>query len=249
MLNSGNRDWNQKTGLTIEKIVTDYLTKLHTALSRLQDRDTFKNGYYQTFQIEKSRYCLACPQSQQVFMGKCFIDAGIIHEHELPHRLTFVTESEAAAYNCLAWDRKSSRIKVDEHFLVCDIGHSTFGISRIDAKATESQSTVKLISEDFQHGSADLEKRFRSYIETNADSLNVDKAKIDEAVIEFTDNLKVCKTCLNNSGLVIYFSSSLSICLMKVHHFIRDKSVKINKWNTQMSPYQSFRRQRSITRP
>lgn len=185
-----DEEWN-KAGLTIQKIVTDYLAKLHTALRNLEDKDTFKKGYFQDFKLGDSRYCLACPQSQQVFMGQCFIGAGIINEDELEYRLAFVTESEASAYNCLAWDRKSSRITVDEHYLVCDIGHTAFGISRIDAKSTESLSLVESVFEKNCNGSMNLENRFRSYLENNAVSLNMDQTKIGEAIKEFEENLKV----------------------------------------------------------
>lgn len=192
MFNSVRKEdeWNQ-VGLTIQKIVTDYLSKLRVALLKLQDKNSFKSDYYRNFKLDDSRYCLACSHTQQVFMRQCFIDAGFINEDESENRLIFVTEAEAAAYNCLAWDRKSSRITVNENYLVCDIGHAAFGIARIDAKSTESQSIVELVYEDSQYGSMDLENRFRTYLELNAESLNMDQGKIDEAVREFEENLKV----------------------------------------------------------
>lgn len=76
-------------GLTIQKVITDYLKYfIKLALERLHVHEKFtKNEYfekdYDIHNMGNIRYCLVCPTTQQKLVKKCFIDAGIIKEHEV----------------------------------------------------------------------------------------------------------------------------------------------------------------------
>ncbi|KAI8095813.1 hypothetical protein BDF21DRAFT_458075 [Thamnidium elegans] len=178
----------EQAGLTIEKVVTDYLKKLHgAAIEKISEQKIINHT---PFKVEDCRYCIACPLPQRDLMTYCFIEAGIITKEEAEYRLMFVTESEAAAYNCLGWDRKLSKTEGGKHYLVCDIGHTTFGISKINVSVTESLSTVSLLSEYAGQGSMCLENNLRNYLVENAHDLKINRPTIEAAVLEFTESIK-----------------------------------------------------------
>ncbi|KAI9254420.1 hypothetical protein EDC94DRAFT_242599 [Helicostylum pulchrum] len=178
----------EQAGLTIEKVVTDYLKKLHgAAIEKISAQEIVSHT---PFKVEDCRYCIACPLPHRDLMTCCFIEAGIITEEEAEDRLMFVTESEAAAYNCLGWDRKLSKTVGGKHYLVCDIGHTTFGISKINVSVTESLSTVSLLSEHAGQGSMCLENSLRNYLVENAQDLKINRPTIEAAVLEFIESVK-----------------------------------------------------------
>ncbi|CAO3657412.1 unnamed protein product [Mucor hiemalis] len=170
-------------GLTREKLVADYLRCIHEiAVRKLVDVqfDEEHKHLFELFKVEDTRYCVACPREQEAFIGQCFIDAGIINDEiELTHRLDFITESEATAYNMLAWDRKESKIKASENFLVCNLGQTTLGISEIQAETTDLLSQVKLVHEYYGEGSMLLNLAFSRLIRKKGEALTLDKDIID----------------------------------------------------------------------
>lgn len=170
-------------GLTPQKIVADYLRYVHRmAVQKLKENKVLvskeNEQLFQRFKVEDTRYCIACPQGQIAFMGKCFIEAGIIKdENELEHRLHYVTESEATAYNLLAWDRRESKIKPSENYLVCNLGYTSLGISEIKADTTEALSQVKTVDEFLGEGSMVLDLAFSRLIREKDEALALDDEK------------------------------------------------------------------------
>lgn len=183
-----------KEGLTIQKVVTDYLRKFHTlAMKCLKNQEDFCNSdkFKKDFKPENIRYCLSCPKSQKDFMEQCFVAAGIVEPEELSYRLVCVTEAEASAYYCLGLDRIKSKIVHDQEYFVCDIGHCSFGMSKICADTTELLSKVNLISEVPGQGSMNLENNFRKYLNENKTYLNLNQSIIDTLIETFVDEIKV----------------------------------------------------------
>lgn len=186
-------------GLTPKKIVADYLRCIHDiavqklkenkalvskettvseenrAAAKKKNKDSVLKEYeelFKRFEVQDTRYCIACPEEQQTFMGQCFIEAGIIlDENELKYRLHFVTESEATAYNLLAWDRRHSKIKPSENYLVCNLGHTSLGVSEIQASTTDFFSQVKIIDEYLGEGSMLLDLAFSRLIQEKDEAL------------------------------------------------------------------------------
>ncbi|KAI8090650.1 hypothetical protein BDF21DRAFT_194736 [Thamnidium elegans] len=189
-IDQANEELGQKKeGLTIQKVVTDYLKKLHgLAMKCLKSQEDFceSDKFKEDFKLENIRYCLSCPKSQKNFMEKCFVDAGIIESEDLSYRLVCVTEVEASAYYCLSLDRIKSKIVHDQEYFVCDIGHCSFGMSKIQADTTELLSKVDLISEEPGQGSMNLENYFRRYL----NGLNLNQSIIDTTVETFIDEIK-----------------------------------------------------------
>lgn len=185
-------------GLTIQKVIADYLEFFITlALKRLEVHEKFSQSeYFKDFDIQNVdniRYCFVCPKVQQQLVKECFIKAGVIEEHELEDRLSFITEAEATAYHQLSLNRKSTKINTGESYLVCDIGETSVGIAKIYADSTESFSTVELVSENPRQGSINLENKFRTYLEKNITILNLNNSIINDLIKVFVDNIKVNK--------------------------------------------------------
>lgn len=134
-----------KEGLTIQQVVSDYLRLfIQLGRERILLQEKFKLS--EDFKAENIRYCISCPKSQEEFIKSCFIEAEIVEEEEIDERLVFVTEAEATAYHCISLDRQKTKIMHDHIYLVCDIGHCSFGISKIQADTTEDLSNPILIS-------------------------------------------------------------------------------------------------------
>jgi hypothetical protein len=182
-----------KEGLTIRKVVSDYLRLFHkTGLEQLKLKEAFrKTTYFKDFDKKNIRYSLICSQDQQVFMRECFFQAGIIDVTDPVHRLVFTTKSEASGYHYLAWDRSENYIVAGENYLVCDIGHNAISISSIQAHNTESASKVNLLAEYPEAGSMSLERNLQSYLESNMFRLNLNEMIIDAAVQEFVKKIKI----------------------------------------------------------
>jgi hypothetical protein len=180
-------------GLNIQMAVADYLKKLHDGAIAKLTKKLKKADPNTDFKADNCRYVLVCPKSQIWLMRECFIQAGIVAEEEIDYRLDFTTESEASAYNCVAWDRKTSDISGGLHYLVCDIGHTSLGISRILADTTESLSKVEFVAEYDGIGSKALEDNLKSYlnIEENIERLKLDQATVERVMKEFTEDVKV----------------------------------------------------------
>ncbi|KAI9261961.1 hypothetical protein EDC94DRAFT_609368 [Helicostylum pulchrum] len=193
-IDQANEELGQKKeGLTIQKVVTDYLKTLHAlAIKCLNNQEDFRNSdkFKKDFKPENIRYCLSCPKSQKDFMEQCFVAAGIIELDDLSYRLVCVTESEASAYYCLSLDRIKSKIVHDQEYFVCDIGHCSFGMSKICADTTEILSRVNLISEVPGQGSMNLENSFRKYLNENKIDLNLNQSIIGTLMEKFLDEIK-----------------------------------------------------------
>lgn len=170
-------------GLTPQKIVADYLRNVHKmALQKLKENKVpvskEHEELFRSFKVEDTSYCVACPQTQNTFMGKCFIEAGIIKdENELKHRLHYVTESEATAYNLLAWDRRQSKIMPSENYLVCNLGHTSLGVSEIKANTTDILSQVTIVDDYLGEGSMLLDLAFSRFIQEKDEGLALDDEK------------------------------------------------------------------------
>jgi hypothetical protein len=182
-----------KLGLTIKKVVSDYLKVLHElGIRRLKENRAFaRSTYYIDFKPEKIRYCLICDQDQEDFVRDCFIEAGIINGSDPDNRLTFATMSEAAAYNYLGWNGSVSGTNAGEKYLVCDIGHSSVSISRIQLNTTLSTSEVVLVDTYPKLGSVVLENNLREYLQLNSRQLYLNQKLIEDVVDEFLESTKV----------------------------------------------------------
>ncbi|KAG2196824.1 hypothetical protein INT47_002751 [Mucor saturninus] len=185
-----------KEGLTIQTVVTDYLECfIKLALERLQAHVMFRqSAYFQSDydldNVSNIRYRVACPKSLQTFMANCFIDAGIIEEHEKKHRLSFVTDVEATAYDRVSLDRDITKLVADQSYLLCDVGEISIGIAKVKVDTTESMSTVELIYENSDNGSTHLEVKFRKYLEENSHDLHLDPIIIENLVAVFLRDIK-----------------------------------------------------------
>lgn len=183
-----------KEGLTIKKVVTDFLSVfVEMSLDRLLVHTKFRQSKYfkQDFSAENIRFCLVCPKPIQKFMSQCFIDAGVIEECEITEQLTFISEVEAVAYHQISLNRKVSKLVPDNTYLLCDIDELSVGIAKIDVDTTESFCTVELIEENFKNGTTDLEVRFRNYLEENSAPLCFNASIINNLVDNFVKNIKV----------------------------------------------------------
>ncbi|MBM6388165.1 MAG: hypothetical protein JSY10_30195 [Paenibacillus sp.] len=190
-IDQANEELGQKMeGLTIQKVVTDYLKIFHAlAIKRLEKQEDFCNSYEfeQDFKLENLSYCLSCPTSLNDFFADCFVKAGITEKDNL----VFVSEAEATAFHCLSINRLTTKIVPDQTYLVLDIGHSSFGISKIKADSTENFSKVELISEELGKGSMVLENSFRDYLIKNKSQLNLNESIISKLVETFVKEIKV----------------------------------------------------------
>ncbi|KAG2196472.1 hypothetical protein INT47_012673 [Mucor saturninus] len=187
-------------GLTIEKVITDYLKIfVDLAIANLQKCAKLnENKYFQDFinddliheEIETVHYCLVCPTDRQEFLKDCFIKAGIIEKTKSEHRLSFVTEAVAIAHHQLSLGRNKSEIQNDQDYLLCDVGDISIGLAKIHASSTESLSTITEVLDDITQGSINLEAKFRDYLIENMAELNLNDPLIDQFVKTFSDNIK-----------------------------------------------------------
>lgn len=211
-------------GLTIEKVVTDYLKHLvRFAIEKLQiDARLVENEHFKDFVSKKDihtvSYCKVCPNDRQDIMKKCFLDANIINESETEHRLSFITEAVATAYYQLSLDRNENNMQNNEDYLFCDVSEISIGLAKVHAASTESISTVTEISDDITQGSLNLEAKFKDYLIENMMELNLNFPLISEFVDEFSANIKVniCFVCIFicffvNFRLLFFFTSINSI--------------------------------------
>jgi hypothetical protein len=186
---------DSKHGLTIKRIVVDYLKRLHNfGVERLEESQAFNRvdfHYRDLYFYRKHRYCITCDEDQQEFLRECCIEAGIITADDPKCRLTFATNSKASACNYLVLDREESEIIAGDKYLVCDIGQNSFCISRIHADTTISTSNVIHIATHRNSGFIALENNLRNYLETNSTSLYLNQEIIADAVEEFARDLKV----------------------------------------------------------
>ncbi|GAA5796133.1 hypothetical protein HPULCUR_001502 [Helicostylum pulchrum] len=189
-IDQANEELEQKLkGLTIQKAVTDYLKSFHAlAIERLKKQKDFCNSYNfeQDFKLENLSYCLSCPASLNDFFANCFVEAGITEKDNL----IFVSEAEATAFHCLSIDRRTTKIAPDQTYFVCDVGHSSFGVSKIKADSTENFSEVELISEELEKGSMVLENSFIDYLNENKSELNLNESIISSLVETFVKEIK-----------------------------------------------------------
>ncbi|KAI7894713.1 uncharacterized protein EV154DRAFT_497662 [Mucor mucedo] len=181
-----------KISLTLKKVLSDYLSLIvHIAFKKLEVSDEIKKSrYFNDFNEANSRYCFVCPKSLRDYMTECFVDAGLIQEHEVNQRLSFVTEVEAVAYNLLSLSRISTELTPNQSYLVCNVSENAFGIAEINVDTTESLSTVELIYESSNHGSMALQANLRDYLKTNSIALNLNNSIIDDMVTDFTNRFK-----------------------------------------------------------
>lgn len=177
----------KESGLTAQMVISDYLKKLHDAAIVKLAKKLKKLNPKTEFSKEVCRYVVGCPVPQRDFMRECFIQAGIVTTGEAAYRLDFITQAEASAYNCIAWDRTTSNIGSGKYYLLCDIGHTSFAMSRITAATTESLSEVKFIAEHGGIGSKALEDNFKNYL----DRLKLDSVTIERVMNEFSEDIKV----------------------------------------------------------
>ncbi|KAI7891307.1 uncharacterized protein EV154DRAFT_602615 [Mucor mucedo] len=200
-IETSNEMLNQlMNGLTIKKVVTDYLKYfVPLGIQKLQKHNKLvKNKYFKIFvneefiyeEINTIHYCLVCPTSRQEFMKDCFIEAGIIDETEAEYRLSFVTEAVATAHYQLSLDRNLTRIQNNQNYLVCNISDASVGIAEIHAASNESLSTVTEVFDDFTQGSMNLEGRFRDHLTKHMTELNLNTSLIDKFVNAFTEDIK-----------------------------------------------------------
>ncbi|GAA5810074.1 hypothetical protein MFLAVUS_003492 [Mucor flavus] len=185
-----NEELEQKLkGLTIKKVVSDYLKIFHAvAIERLKKQEDFCNShnFKEDFKFENLSYCLACPTSLNDFFADCFVEAGIAEKGNL----VFVSEAEATAFYCISLDRQTTKIVPDQTYLVFDIGHSSFGISKIKVDSTENLSEVELISEELGKGSMVLENSFRDFLIEKKYQLNLNESIISHLVETFVKEMK-----------------------------------------------------------
>ncbi|GAA5809044.1 hypothetical protein MFLAVUS_002447 [Mucor flavus] len=179
----------KKEGLTIRKVVADYLKIFHElAIDCLTEQKDFCESYKfeEDFKLENLGYCLSCPTSLNGFFADCFVEAGITEKDNL----VFVSEAEATAFHCLSLDRLTTKIVPDQTYFVYDIGHSSFRVSKIEADSIESFSEVKFVSEEQEKGSMALEKSFENYLTENKSTLNLDESIISILVEQFVKEIK-----------------------------------------------------------
>ncbi|KAI7875539.1 uncharacterized protein EV154DRAFT_526595 [Mucor mucedo] len=197
-LNASDEKLNQlMNGLTIKKVVTDYLKYfVELALQRLKTHDkVVKNTNFTKFisedftdeDIETVCYCVVCPTFRQEFIEECFIEARIIEKSEANHRLSFITEAVATAHHQLSLERGVSKIQNDQKYLVCDVGDISIGLAKIHAATTESLSVVTSIYDDLTQGSINLETNFKNHLIDNMADLNLDNILIDQFVDKFLE--------------------------------------------------------------
>ncbi|KAI8090646.1 hypothetical protein BDF21DRAFT_491033 [Thamnidium elegans] len=190
-IDQANEELEQKMeGLTIQKVVTDYLKTFHAlAIKCLKEHKDFRKSYKfeDDFKLENLGYCLSCPTFLNDFFADCFMEAEIITEKD---NLVFLSEAEATAFHCLSLDRLITKIIPDQTYLVCDIGHSSFGVSKIKADSTENFSEVELISEEIGKGSMVLENSFKNYLIENKSKLKLNESIISKLVEIFVKELK-----------------------------------------------------------
>ncbi|GAA5810177.1 hypothetical protein MFLAVUS_003596 [Mucor flavus] len=176
-------------GLTIKKVVSDYLKIFHAvAIERLGKQEDFCNSYNfeQDFKLENLSYCLSCPTSLNDFFADCFVEAGIAEKDNL----VFVSKAEATAFHCISLGRQTTKIVPNQTYLVFDIGHSSFGVSKIKADSTENFSEVELVSEELGKGSMVLEDNFRDFLIENKSHLNLNESIISRLVETFVKEIK-----------------------------------------------------------
>ncbi|KAG2205529.1 hypothetical protein INT47_005903 [Mucor saturninus] len=183
-----------KEGLTIKKLITDFLSALvKISLDRLHIHKDFSQSKYfaQDFSADNIRFCLVCPKSLQEFMRDCFINAGVVKEHEVTQRLAFVTEVEAVAYHQISLHRQVSNLAPDYSYTICHIDEISVGIAKINVDTTESLCTVYLVDENSKNGTICLEVKFREYLEDNSTLLCLNPFIINNLVVAFVNGVKV----------------------------------------------------------
>lgn len=211
-----------KEGLTIQKVVTDYLECfIKLALERFQIHDRFRQSKhfrssYNLDNVSNIRYRVACPNDLQTFMTNCFLGAGIIEDYEKEQRLSFITDVEAIAYNQVALNRESTKFIPGQSYLVCDVGEISIGLAKVNVDTTESLSTVKLFSENSNHGSTHLEVNFRNYLEENSTELHLNQTIIDNLVIAFLQDVKVKTKSYFYLGMKVNYLIVLFIILVQI---------------------------------
>ncbi|KAG2198328.1 hypothetical protein INT47_003041 [Mucor saturninus] len=193
-LDASDEKLNQlMNGLTIKKVVTDYLKYfIELALQRLMShervvKNTNSTKFISDEDIETVCYCVVCPTVRQEFIEDCFIEARIIEKSEAKHRLSFITEAVATAHYQLSLARSMTGIQNDQKYLVCDVGDISIGLAKIHAASTESLSVVTTFCDDLTQGSINLETNFKNHLIDNMTDLNLNKLLIDQFVDKFLE--------------------------------------------------------------
>jgi hypothetical protein len=112
---------------------------------------------------------------------------GVLNEFD-GERLLFVTDAEAAAYSCLAWDRFNSGIEANNNYFVCNIGYTTCSFSKIIAHTTETKSKVYYVNGEIG-GSSTIVQDY----ERELNNTTTDKEKIISLMLELPERLRRVK--------------------------------------------------------
>lgn len=160
----------QYDGFTVEKVFTDFIKSFHQkVIQAFKNHTTFSKSFFfekkflTNNKLDNIRYCIASPKSLHDIIRQGFVDAGIVNKNQKEKRISFVAESVATAYCCIAQDREKTDIARKKEYLVCDFGYSSFGISKIITHNTESESKVELISEDQEIGTKMFVAKLKEY--------------------------------------------------------------------------------------
>lgn len=197
-----------KKGLTIKQVLTDFLFGfVQLGRRRLRSNEEFKkNKFYDSDLMKPYIHCrIACPGSLQQLMRECFVQAKITDKNHVKKQLSFVTEVEAISYYQISLDRRTTRLNIDQNYLLCDIGENSFGIADIRVDTTEATSTVELKNENSKLGSAALDNRFKVYLEERCSGWFDEEESssiIEKSCSEFS---KITKVNLNYTNLIERF--------------------------------------------
>lgn len=178
-----------KSGLTVRKVFADYLSYFtEYAFERLKEDPEFQ---FKDLCGPDIRYCFVCPQSLQGFISECFVESGIIQEHDIKEQLSFATEVEAMAHHLISLERQTTNLIPNQNYLLCNVSEIAFGIAEIKVETTESLSTVVLLHESSEYGSTALQVKFKEYLEKNKVLLNLSHQDISSLVAYFIRDIKV----------------------------------------------------------
>ncbi|CUA74415.1 Heat shock 70 kDa protein 12B [Homo sapiens] [Rhizoctonia solani] len=188
------------THLPLEQVYSDFLRYLFAnAENYFKDRIVRGNALWQRHR-EEMEFVIAHPNAwsttQQAFLRKVAIEAGLVNKNNARKRVRFVTEAEASVHYCLYNSNLMHHLQPGTNFAVCDAGGSTTDSTLYSVASTLPLFKIeeKSVPGCVQAGGIFIDRSARIYMQTllGKAGLSIDDVKqyCDEGIKDFEAHAK-----------------------------------------------------------
>ncbi|KAL9549396.1 hypothetical protein MBANPS3_005218 [Mucor bainieri] len=198
--------------------------------------------------LDNSQFSLVYSVAGEVYIAvediisEAFTESGVFGPNIDSKRLRFTHSADAAAYTCLSRPRYLNEIKLQQHYLVCDIGYTSATFSKIEKGSTVPLNSIRSIGN--LAGAETINHYFKKYLNDNKKHYGITSEKqVEDLVVNFSKkNLTTIFDLSEEEEAFVHVSARNApyirvpvnrICNMVVKEFLEDIIRKLDELHTE----------------